>query len=408
MNACILILVLLSVVKISDAFTKLKTFSLIQVPIDIKQPDRRGLHSLRMSGQNIELYGDELENREYLKTLLTFQAIKTFMYYCEEFRDEVTSKWIADFDEKMKAKEEAEGKISWEQYMETLMRTEPEEILIQKIQQRARGGAGANRSYMESLGSYPEQARAKEDEERKPNPYLNNEAVYEFTVLIDPFSLAKRILSVREQLSQEWTEDLSLISLANQELLRYHFDKTIMGEVEAKKGTTLVFESDAFGANTPYRTESYKILTEMTTTIAMRRCEKDIIESGNSKAQRWFNLIKSQTSNLEGEELLRFILDGKTGEEADETPDQKLERALSAERMAKVLMAQRENAAEENMIYLEDTRNDHNQMLTRFLNDRLQDEMSVVDLLNYEYQKTPSAEESQEESLEKLEDAEET
>jgi len=47
----------------------------------------------------------------------------------------------------------------------------------------------------------------------------------------------------------------------------------------------------------------------------MRRCEKDIIESGNSKAQRWFNLIKSQTSNLEGEELLRFILDGKTGEE---------------------------------------------------------------------------------------------
>jgi len=76
--------------------------------------------------------------------------------------------------------------------------------------------------------------------------------------------------------------------------------------------------------------------------------------------------------------------------------------------MAKVLMAQRENAAEENLIYLEDTRNDHNQMLTRFLNDRLQDEMSVVDLLNYEYQKTPSAEESQEESLEKLEDAEET
>jgi len=56
----------------------------------------------------------------------------------------------------------------------------------------------------------------------------------------------------------------------------------------------------------------------------------------------------------------------------------------------------------------QDTRNDHNQMLTRFLNDRLQDEMSVVDLLNYEYQKTPSAEESQEESLEKLEDAEET
>mmetsp|Transcript_29916 Transcript_29916/g.48892 ORF Transcript_29916/g.48892 Transcript_29916/m.48892 type:complete len:527 (+) Transcript_29916:355-1935(+) len=458
-------------------------------------------------------YGDEAGNLDYIKTLLTHQAVKTFMYYSEEFHDKTTTEWIKKFDDAQQILQQSAGKITWDVYMETLMRCEPEEISIKKIAQASRGGSSgaakfkpsyfddpirsrskpqpqdatagysetdyevgtrnpiverkvgkaaedkprsarssfssyfdsmatpagndakdvdaeakaprsAPASYLDAMAPAASEAEpaptkkdegartggggyfdsidavhpshAKErDEDRetlRPNPYITNDAVYEYKVLIDPMSLAKRILTVREQLAGEWREDLKLIDLANQELLRYHYDETVLGEKEAEKGSMLVFESDPFGPSSPYRAESYKLLTEMVTTVAMRRFEMEVEKKNNPKAKQWLKTIKTEAEEkgLEGNDLIKYIF--KSAKEGAETAEERAEATYTAERLARVIMSQRAAVAEENLGGLAETKADHSAILTRMLNEQLKKEMSIVDKLEYEYKISVAAE----------------
>ncbi|CAM9549770.1 unnamed protein product, partial [Heterosigma akashiwo] len=228
---------------------------------------------------------------------------------------------------------------------------------------------------------------------RRPGrTHITNDAVYEYKVLIDPMSLAKRILTVREQLAGEWREDLKLIDLANQELLRYHYDETVLGEKEAEKGSMLVFESDPFGPSSPYRAESYKLLTEMVTTVAMRRFEMEVEKKNNPKAKQWLKTIKTEAEEkgLEGNDLIKYIF--KSAKEGAETAEERAEATYTAERLARVIMSQRAAVAEENLGGLAETKADHSAILTRMLNEQLKKEMSIVDKLEYEYKISVAAE----------------
>jgi len=59
----------------------------------------------------------------------------------------------------------------------------------------------------------------------KNNPYVEEECYDEYNIDIDPPSLANRILSVREQIAEEWVADLDALRLSNDMVLESYNEK---------------------------------------------------------------------------------------------------------------------------------------------------------------------------------------
>jgi len=101
----------------------------------------------------------------------------------------------------------------------------------QKTFQRRTFSPGKSSSYLESLsmnstavstgnGSLEEKddkTKTKQSSELSKNPFLD-EKTQEYELSIDPPALVRRILSVREQLSKEWAEDLDMLMKLNDEI----------------------------------------------------------------------------------------------------------------------------------------------------------------------------------------------
>jgi len=105
----------------------------------------------------------------------------------------------------------------------------------QKSVQRRTFAPGKSISYLENLSTMPNphssegdskgigDRKVKQSTETSNNPFLD-ERTTEVQLSIDPPALVRRILSVREQLSKEWVEDLDLLSTLNDEIVD-HFEE---------------------------------------------------------------------------------------------------------------------------------------------------------------------------------------
>eukprot|EP00537_Pseudo-nitzschia_pungens_P010027 CAMPEP_0172390518 /NCGR_PEP_ID=MMETSP1061-20121228/7143_1 /TAXON_ID=37318 /ORGANISM="Pseudo-nitzschia pungens, Strain cf. pungens" /LENGTH=663 /DNA_ID=CAMNT_0013120917 /DNA_START=230 /DNA_END=2221 /DNA_ORIENTATION=+ len=62
--------------------------------------------------------------------------------------------------------------------------------------------------------------KTQQSSEPSKNPYLE-ESITEYEFSVDPPSLVRRILSVREQISKEWVEDLDMLSKLNDEIAEF-------------------------------------------------------------------------------------------------------------------------------------------------------------------------------------------
>ena len=73
----------------------------------------------------------------------------------------------------------------------------------------------------------------------KDNPYLEDRFV-EFHIDIEPPSLVTRILSVRQQIAQEWVSDLATLQTINGQILASYHAKTsqMRAEEECSAATT--------------------------------------------------------------------------------------------------------------------------------------------------------------------------
>jgi len=97
--------------------------------------------------------------------------------------------------------------------------------------QRKTFAPGRSTSYLERLSAISnavssgddsnvvrdEKEKSKQSTELSKNPYLD-EKINEIELSIDPPALVRRILSVREQLSKEWVEDLEILIKLNDEI----------------------------------------------------------------------------------------------------------------------------------------------------------------------------------------------
>jgi len=102
---------------------------------------------------------------------------------------------------------------------------------MKNLTERKTFASGKSTGYLESLSTLSnasshskgrkdaagEKAKAKQSTDVSKNPFLD-EKIQEYEFTIDPPALVRRILSVREQLSKEWVEDLEMLVRVNDEI----------------------------------------------------------------------------------------------------------------------------------------------------------------------------------------------
>jgi len=130
------------------------------------------------------------------------------MFLLGECRDPHSADWIERFADSHNLLEfHGTGVFNttkfptWDSILLTMIENPPEKIIIQ-ARRRGLGRGGWS----------------------KKNPYMQEDRFVEYEISIDPPSLATRILSVREQITREIREDLSLILKSNEKSTSFTID----------------------------------------------------------------------------------------------------------------------------------------------------------------------------------------
>mmetsp|Transcript_15632 Transcript_15632/g.22875 ORF Transcript_15632/g.22875 Transcript_15632/m.22875 type:complete len:482 (+) Transcript_15632:842-2287(+) len=218
----------------------------------------------------------EDDSRTDIRNLLTQRSIQSFMFLLEQCRDPHSAKWIQeDFLQTGNLLEyHGTGASFIENFGGTWyaalyeMISRPKSTMIVSAKRRGRGHGGWS----------------------KNNPYLAERWV-EIPIDIYPASLASRILTVREQISTEWVQDLDVVLAANDLILDSYFAKIQMererdggntGEAIGARTTDIAFERTAIHlmndntrfqptASSPFRRGNFDLLYNLCTQAAVHR-----------------------------------------------------------------------------------------------------------------------------------------
>ncbi|CAM9934395.1 unnamed protein product [Chrysoparadoxa australica] len=294
---------------------------------------------------------DQGQNSKNIKNLLMNTACASVSYYMTEFGDDVTPKWLHEFSE-----ERDLSVVGWASFLQDLLRAEPEEMVIKRILQRPRGGSGNN-------------------------PFLaDNRTQMEYTQLIEPAVIAKKIITVREQIADEWMHDLGLVALENSEMSRHHMATLNMDENEAARSRQLVFDHDPFGeTTTPYRAKNYARLLELATTIGIQRYTSELRIRGDRYSQNWLEKFLHKNEGLTGNELLDAMLKGTLIMIKD--PKRVKPRVVEPTKIAGGVMKYRGEAASELIEVLESIPSDHSLVIRKVLEANLKAQMDPETLV---------------------------
>lgn len=141
------------------------------------------------------------------KMLLTQRAIQSFMYLGAECRDPHSGKWLEDFLELQNlGNYHGTGAFNITRYptgdavLYDIMK-QPNHKMIVSAKRRGRGHGGWS----------------------KDNPYLRERWV-EFNIDIQPASLVQRLLSVMEQIAQEFDRFLDVVRIVDEQIMGSYFD----------------------------------------------------------------------------------------------------------------------------------------------------------------------------------------
>jgi len=218
-----------------------------------------------------------------VRNLLTQRAIQSFMFLCEECRDPHSGKWIEEFlgtPNLLAYHGTGAGFVTgldWDRpFLEML--EQPKDVMIVSAKRRGRGHGGWS----------------------KNNPYLKDRYV-EFEISIEPISLADRILTVREQIANEWVADLEILGRANQQILESYFQLSKDDQQRQTQGgyasPEIAFERTAvnalnnqtvFGATgSPFRKGSFDLLYNLCTQASIHRLLHTLREKGDETNLNW-------------------------------------------------------------------------------------------------------------------------
>jgi len=239
------------------------------IPDDLPQIDYDKLPKI---DQSIK---DNLDN--ILTAFIADATIKTVSYYMLEFRDEINQRWMVQFGN---FSSERDGSLSdgkWYEYIENMIKMDKHEIqVIMKTP----------KSFLRG----------------KSNPEGSNVMVqYEHN--IEPRKIAHKILTVREDVSNELITDLGCILLENVEAIRFATVKAQEGVEAAEKSrrqTRMSYE----GGCTPLRDRNYYDLSVLLTNAAI-----DLVKSSNKDNKEYQVFLDDFLNKMAADDKERNPLD---------------------------------------------------------------------------------------------------
>lgn len=216
---------------------------------------------------------------------LTQRSLQSFMFLLNDLRDPHTSDWIERFLGANRLIEyHGTGAFNqtqfetWDQYFLDMMKLPKERIIIQARGRYSGHGGGS-----------------------KNNPFIQRDKMIEVPIDIDPQSLVHRIMSVREQISKEFLNDLDVIRLANDQIMSI-YETEVRDKTEDRGETESAFQRNAIVLfvnsvslepvkSSPIRQGSYDLLFLLSLHESILRVLRDYKTSGEEK-QVSFNWLK--------------------------------------------------------------------------------------------------------------------
>ena len=192
---------------------------------------------------------DDLDDK--MATMVTASAINTCSYYMLEFRDEINEKWMMGFKD-FKTRGFPNGK--WTEYLESMIDMDKQkvEVLMQTSKQVLRAR------------KIPEKANVMMQYEHE----------------IEPRKIAHRILTIREDVSNEMILDLGSIITGNDEIVRFSQEWVKSGREVAEKSRKPTRPQTDGGENgTPLRDANYHALDIMITQLALDLVREELLKA---------------------------------------------------------------------------------------------------------------------------------
>jgi len=259
---------------------------------------RRGLAPLRATG-GADTPGDPaVFNRQpgesEIKTLLTQRALQNLISLLLLQRDQITADWLEAFQghEGIRRYHGLSGlHMGGRAYLAQLLRTPNEEVVVE-FTRRGNGGHGGSPERAAALGA-------------GGNPYLKDH-VYEFKEKIEPRRLGDRLMRLRQEMADEWLQDLQLIGKENEEMWRSFFETVREDEDRLKDLQMPVYAHDpSDGASgSTFRGGNYDLLRRLATYKAAQQMLGDY-QRGNhedkAKASFLERMLTVHGSDFEGD-----------------------------------------------------------------------------------------------------------
>ncbi len=233
------------------------------------------------------------------KSFLTQASIQSFIYLLEECRDPHSGKWIQDF---LKCQNlhnfHGTGGFNpltypnWDSVLLDILK-QPNQKMIVSAKRRGRGHGGWS----------------------KNNPYLQERWV-EFAIQINPASLVQRLLSVREQLAQEFERDLEIVGIVDGMIIESYFStmKKERGEAQQQQQQQLWNDNEVEGVDMiPINHESGRAFERISVNILSNFTE--FASSGSTSSSPFrkgnFDLLYNLCTQASVHRLLRDLQESK-------------------------------------------------------------------------------------------------
>jgi len=264
-----------------------------------------------------------LAARTSIQQFLTQRSVQTFMFLLKECHDPHTGRWIENFTEaKNLLSYHGTGAFScerfpgWDSFLMEMM-AQPPDIVVLDIENNLSGLS-------------------------KNNPFREKETVRrQIEIDIEPPSLAGRILSVRESLSREWTQDLELVISANNKIISSYNEKVANSRITDEDRDSRVTDEDKDGVgkgmssgdvnlagtnrhsekyhaferveiyllnnhpnmndpeSTPLRASNFDLLLLLSTQESIHRALKNFMAAGDEKAASFHWLLEYYSQNVD-------------------------------------------------------------------------------------------------------------
>eukprot|EP00903_Cladosiphon_okamuranus_P018961 g17438.t1 len=255
-----------------------------------------------------------------VKDMLVERAVDTVRHLWNETGGDIYGQWLDRFTLRQNLGDDVIPTMGWARFLIKMMREEPVEVVVirtakkdsvQVVEAQRKNNARPPTlsPWRHNVNQLSADWDAEEEEEMKVAlDYPPQLKAVKKAVVVQPVEMAKKLMDIREQLADEWKEDLQNIQLENDEILRVDEERRrLRNEDEVQRGRRLTYDhGEAFsGSSSPFRSGNYEALVGYLTEIGALAVQERMRVDGDEMGWNWMEqfLYWAKTNSKSGSAL---------------------------------------------------------------------------------------------------------